>query len=108
MDLIRVKSSGPFSIPAQPEATDPSALKLEIPTNETPAAKQLQQASSTLDGLQNGLDIERASSTSSAAFGDMAGAGQNKHYQPKQDIITRLEFLGERDMKVQIRSQGHP
>ncbi|KAK9863541.1 hypothetical protein WJX84_001265 [Apatococcus fuscideae] len=54
---------------------------------------------SIYDTSSKSFDLERGSAASSAQLGDMAGAGQNQHYQPKQDIITRLEHIREKDMK---------
>ncbi len=58
---------------------------------------------SIYDTSSKSFDLERGSAASSAQLGDMAGAGQNQHYQPKQDIITRLEHIREKDMKVICR-----
>ena len=53
------------------------------------------------------VDLEKASSStgSSAALGDMAGAAQGNHYQPKQDIITRMECITDVQMKVAMATQ---
>lgn len=87
----------------QPEATADS------PSKAVPPGKLLQQDSANEDfskgSYDEDYDLERASTASSAhPLGDMAGAGQEKHYVPKQDIITRLEHIREKDMKVQPTS----
>ena len=52
------------------------------------------------DSAPVNVDLEAASSSSTASLGDMAGAGQGQHYQPKQDILTRMECITDFHMKV--------
>ena len=73
------------------------------PAGPAVSLKSLQAAQDAEDnGHGEEYDLERASTTSSVPLGDMAGAGQNQHYQPKQDIICRLEHIREKDMKVEL------
>lgn len=77
----------------------------EVLSRSTPPAKSFKTDSAHEDfakpSYDGDIDLERASTASSMnALGDMAGAGQDKHYQPKEDIITRLEHIRQKDMKV--------
>lgn len=81
----------------------------DTPPKAVPSRKVFQHDSANADFSKDSYpeeyDLERASTTSSAnSLGDMAGAGQEKHYTPKLDIITRLEHIREKDMKVQPTS----
>lgn len=94
-----------------PPTKQPEAVA-DISPKAVPPAKLFQQESATA-GFSRGsydeeFDLERASTASSGIpLGDMAGAGQEKHYVPKQDIITRLEHIREKDMKVQPAPSSH-
>lgn len=71
-----------------------------LPEDSRPAAQPQPAGNNELPNLDDEYDLERASTASSIPLGDMAGASQGKHYQPKQDIICRIEHIPERDMKV--------
>ena len=77
----------------------------DTPPKTLPPGKLFEESSATdfsKTSYDEEYDLERASTASSVnPLGDMAGAGQDKHYAPKQDIITRLEHIREKDMKVQ-------
>ena len=97
-------AAAPVATPVQPsgEGRRPvEALKAEPPLPPVLEERILSRPS------HEDFDLERGSSTSSISLGDMAGAGQNEHYKPGRDIITRLEHLGEKDMKV-APLQGPP
>ncbi len=87
---------------------DPAAAQTPLPSQadavglwkDSAPLPAVQEEQSMSPDIKDAVDIERASASSANSFGDMAGAGQDHHYQPGKDIITRLEHLGEKDMKV--------
>ena len=77
-----------------------ATVKASFPTDTAEPVQTRPTGDSELHNHDDEYDLERASTASSIPLGDMAGASQGKHYQPKQDIICRIEHIPERDMKV--------
>ena len=67
--------------------------------NLTEGQKVSQDRASLASG-QHSLETSSSNSSSSAPLGDMAGAKAGQHYQPKKDILTRIECITDSQMKV--------
>ncbi|KAK9818602.1 hypothetical protein WJX74_009103 [Apatococcus lobatus] len=85
-------------------ALEPDVIQATVSERSSVATiPEGQQSSQERASVTNGLySLETASSnsSSSAPLGDMAGAKAGQHYQPKKDILTRIECITDFQMKV--------
>lgn len=88
------------TVPASTQNEFGASCNISMPEDSAAPAQPQPAGDNKISTLDDDYDLERASTASSIPLGDMAGASQGKHYQPKQDIICRIEHIPERDMKV--------